>query len=392
VGERRRRRAATVTSYRSRYSGAVTERAPDELRAFASLDFGPLEHPPSWARGVWRLTRRMPPWLEVALVALAMAAGATAVILLFVGIPLGGVPARAAFFAVCFAVSIAVVVGVIAAFRVWNRRHGRRLVPVGPELPGFATANGFEFRAASVVERELPAPAGLEGEVQRVGQRLAPAEGSPWPRFVLGSRLFHTPVPEDVPPTAERPYPVRRDEGLFVAVPLPRLLPHIALVRRGEASDSNLDLTAAYSMGLEFDRAFTLLCPPGYERDALYLFTPDVMAAMIDDAGAAQWGAEVIDDWLFFRFPYSSQPNAVFLEDLRRAFLLVERTAAELAKQARGYRDERVGDRTLDRVSDAGRRLRTRVRRTTLVAAFGLPAMVIAPTAVVVAAAVLFPR
>lgn len=382
-------RAGDIPSYRSRYGDAVTDSSGSRLRMFADLDFSPLESSPSRPTGPVRLTKRMPPWVEVALMVTGLAAGATVVITLILGVAMMESPERAEFLGVSFLVSFTVVLVVVAVFEGWNRRHGRRVAAIDPELPAFAEANGFDFRRAALVEAELPVPAGLEGQVQRVALRLSPAEGSDWPRFVLGVRIFHRPVPRDFTPTSENPYPVTRDEGLFVAVKLPRRLPHIALVRRGEASESDLDGAAAFSMGIEFDRAFTLLCPPGYERDALYLFTPDVMAAMIDDAGSAQWGAEVLDDWLFFRFPPSSTGRGVFLDDLRRAFVLIERTAAELAKQARGYSDERVGDRTLDRVADAGRRLRTRVPTTTLIARLGVPAMILAPTAVTLTAALL---
>ena len=47
----------------------------------------------------------------------------------------------------------------------------------------------------------------------------------------------------------------------------------------------------------DFDRYFSLYCPQGYERDALYLFTPDIMARFIDNAAALD--VEIVDDWLF---------------------------------------------------------------------------------------------
>ena len=48
----------------------------------------------------------------------------------------------------------------------------------------------------------------------------------------------------------------------------------------------------------DFDDYFTLYCPETYERDALYLFTPDVMARLIDRVRG--FDVEIIDDWLFF--------------------------------------------------------------------------------------------
>lgn len=47
----------------------------------------------------------------------------------------------------------------------------------------------------------------------------------------------------------------------------------------------------------DFNKHFTLYCPPGRERDALQIFTPDVMAQLIDHGAA--WDVEIVDDNLF---------------------------------------------------------------------------------------------
>ena len=80
-------------------------------------------------------------------------------------------------------------------------------------------------------------------------------------------------------------------------------LPHIVLDSTGNNSvfGSNLPVTfdADQLLGLEgdFDRHFSLYCPADYERDALYLFTPDIMARFIDNAAVLD--VEIVDDWLF---------------------------------------------------------------------------------------------
>ena len=61
-----------------------------------------------------------------------------------------------------------------------------------------------------------------------------------------------------------------------------------------------MDLPASgqrLSLEGDFDDHFTLYCPEEYERDALYLFTPDVMARLIDRVRG--FDVEIIDDWLF---------------------------------------------------------------------------------------------
>jgi hypothetical protein len=94
----------------------------------------------------------------------------------------------------------------------------------------------------------------------------------------------------------------------YVAIKLDVPLPHIVL---DALSDNTLgsDVAAGFSreqrLSLEgdFDRYFSLFCPSGYEVDALYLFTPDVMARFIDSL--AQLNVEIVDDWMFF---YTRRP------------------------------------------------------------------------------------
>ncbi|NYE18521.1 hypothetical protein [Microbacterium immunditiarum] len=95
----------------------------------------------------------------------------------------------------------------------------------------------------------------------------------------------------------------------YVAVKLDVPLPHIVLDATGNNSVFGSNLPAAYkatqrlSLEGDFDRHFSLYCPEGYERDALYLFTPDIMARFIDNAAALD--VEIVDDWLFL---YAKRP------------------------------------------------------------------------------------
>ncbi|MEV7610546.1 hypothetical protein AB0N61_13780 [Microbacterium sp. NPDC089320] len=88
----------------------------------------------------------------------------------------------------------------------------------------------------------------------------------------------------------------------YVAVKLDVPLPNIVLDALGNNTLAS-SLAAAFrsdqrlSLEGDFDRYFSLYCPSGYEVDALYLFTPDVMARFIDHA--AQLDVEIVDDWLF---------------------------------------------------------------------------------------------
>ncbi|GAB3150618.1 hypothetical protein GCM10027058_15200 [Microbacterium neimengense] len=96
----------------------------------------------------------------------------------------------------------------------------------------------------------------------------------------------------------------------YVAIKLDTALPNIvldALGNNGLWGQSNLPVTLGPEQRLslegEFDQYFALYCPEGYERDALYLFTPDIMARLIDNA--ARLDVEIVDDWLFL---YGKRP------------------------------------------------------------------------------------
>ena len=89
----------------------------------------------------------------------------------------------------------------------------------------------------------------------------------------------------------------------YVAVKLDVPLPNIVLDATSNNSFLGSNLPSAFdrkqrlSLEGDFDRHFALYCPVGYERDALYLFTPDIMARFIDHAAALD--VEIVDDWLF---------------------------------------------------------------------------------------------
>lgn len=103
----------------------------------------------------------------------------------------------------------------------------------------------------------------------------------------------------------------------YVAVKLDVPLPNIVLDALGN-NTLGTNLPASFSrdqrLSLEgdFDRFFTLYCPRGYEADALYLFTPDIMARFIDNA--AQLDVEIVDDWMFLyiRRPASTTDAATW--------------------------------------------------------------------------------
>lgn len=154
----------------------------------------------------------------------------------------------------------------------------------------------------------------------------------------------------------------------YAAVPLSRRLPHMVLDTKHNNlfGFSNLpENFAGQGLALEgdFGRYFTLYVPASYETDALYIFTPDVMAALIDIGN--KYDIEIIDDTLFF---YRSQKfNLTKETELQQLLGVVERITAELHSQSTRYRDQRVDEPTPGVVAERGRRLRRKVRWTVFI-------------------------
>jgi len=146
----------------------------------------------------------------------------------------------------------------------------------------------------------------------------------------------------------------------FLALRLDRRVPHMLLDARANNSflGSNLPVTFSSQQVLslegDFDRHFTLYCPRQYERDALYVFTPDLMALLIDEAGA--FDVEVIDDWMFVysQTPFRMGDPATMLRLLR----IVDTVGAKTVDRTDSYADERIGNRAIDVVAPQGARLR----------------------------------
>ncbi len=192
----------------------------------------------------------------------------------------------AAFATLLPAMLLAVVGGaVLLSFRRSSRRRDERRY----RLSRFAAANGMHFITH---EQNPPLPGMIFGiGTDRTGEDLL--RGTE-PRFVEFGNYRYT-ISSGKSSTTHH--------WGFVAIHLDVPLPHIVLDARSNNSVFGSNLPASFSrdqrLELEgdFNRHFALYCPQGYERDALYLFTPDIMARFIDHAAALD--VEIIDNWLF---------------------------------------------------------------------------------------------
>ncbi|HLS93080.1 MAG TPA: hypothetical protein VK015_06155 [Microbacterium sp.] len=196
-------------------------------------------------------------------------------------------------------------------------------------LDRFATANGMSFHPGF----ESPA---LPGMIFGLGRkrRSAMLVRGDRPRFVEFGNYQYT--------TGSGKNSSTHTWG-YIAVRLDAPLPHIVLDAEGNNSllGSNLpvrfDRDQRLSLEGDFDRHFSLYCPKGYEADALYLFTPDIMERFIGKA--AELDVEIIDDWMFL---YSRR--SVSTLDADRWAWLFSVVGAMLEKLAHWgrWRDERL--------------------------------------------------
>lgn len=181
-----------------------------------------------------------------------------------------------------FVIAVFVIIGVVALV-TWRRQRVRRY-----RIARFAMANGMDY-VDQIADPQLP---GLIFQHGSSRQSHALVRGSR-PRFVEFGNYQYT--------TGSGKNRTTHDWG-YVAVRLDVPLPNIVLDAKGNNGlGSNLPASFQRDQRLslegDFDQYFTLYCPEGYEADALYLFTPDIMARFIDNA--AQLDVEIVDDWMF---------------------------------------------------------------------------------------------
>jgi hypothetical protein len=227
-------------------------------------------------------------------------------------------------------VPILVVAGIAALLIWWAAASSRRSKERWFRLDRFARANGMGFLPA------IPNPP-LPGMIFGIGdsRRTEDVVRGEQPRFVEFANHRYT--------TGSGKNRTTHQWG-YVAIKLDVPLPHIvldAVSNNGLFGATNLpaafDTDQRLSLEGDFDRHFSLYCPAGYERDALYLFTPDIMARFIDNAAALD--VEIVDDWLFL---YTKRPAST-LDPATWGWLfsVVAALLDKLAQWAR-WRDEHL--------------------------------------------------
>lgn len=155
----------------------------------------------------------------------------------------------------------------------------------------------------------------------------------------------------------------------FARCTLTRALPHIVLdnVKNNFWKFSNLPVQYESDQKLslegDFDKYFTLYAPKDYETDALYIFTPDVMAAFVDSGYTVD--AEIVDNYLYVYCENSPRlTNEKFVTAL---YDMIQKIGDKLETQSDYYKDERVTSREANVVAAQGRRLKPGFSYLTLI-------------------------
>nr|WP_197430056.1 hypothetical protein [Auraticoccus cholistanensis] len=142
----------------------------------------------------------------------------------------------------------------------------------------------------------------------------------------------------------------------FAAVRLEGPLPHMLLDARANNTFLGSNLPATFSadqrvsLGGEFDRHFDLYCPQGYGFDAFYLFTPDLMAHLIDHTQALD--VEFVDEWMLLYSRGGLSPTEP--RTWERLAQISDTVARLMRDRSRSYRDPRVAEQNRQALAAVG--------------------------------------
>ena len=253
-----------------------------------------------------------------------------------------------------FGIVFGVIAGVIAAGLIWLTVWGvqkaakmaDRRWPRWLKIDAFARANGMIFSPKD------PNPA-YPGAIFGMGSSRTAAEHlrSATDRFLdYGNYQFTT---------SDGKNQTTHNWG-FLALQLDRTLPHMLLDATGNNGlfgtglGSGFDRSQVLRLEGDFNEHFTLYCPRQYERDAYYVFTPDLMALLIDNA--SPFDVEIIDRWMFV---YSTIAFDLEQPGLHQRMLqIIDTVGAKTLTQTDRYVDERIGQFPPNIVAPQGQRLR----------------------------------
>ncbi len=216
----------------------------------------------------------------------------------------------------------------------------------------FAQRNGLQYAASSygAHKQGLIFGIGRNHSVEgRIWSTNPDPNASPFPGLDAGTHTYVTGSGKNQ----------QTHEWTYVSFPLPRRVPHILLDAKDNNSIFGSNLPVSFrrdqrlSLEGDFDKYFTLYCPKEYETDALYIFTPDLMASMIDYGKV--YDIELVDDrcFLYRNGKFKATDPAVW-QHLHQLF---QQIATRTQYRTARYADDRIQDPSMNIVAPQGQRL-----------------------------------
>ena len=301
--------------------GSVSPKRQLDFSAFSSPPPSPIKRIRVIGRGGGVTTRMLVGWM------VAVGFGLPT---LMISALVAGFAGNRALAVVYWVMWAAVGLGAIALFmldKAISRQSGVLVHPHSSRVEAFAKANNFTYGPFAI---SWP------------GSALVPARGGGGiaegltGTHVLPFRLGSVGVFEraDNPPVFSG--------WAFLDITLPRELPHFFLVPESRAAGDTVGDTWGFETSVlelegDFNRSFTLHVASGYETDSLYVLTPDLMAALVDEAG--DFFLESISNRLVVmsNTPFVGGGEAVY----RRLFTILETVGVQAFEQVQRYTDAR---------------------------------------------------
>lgn len=199
------------------------------------------------------------------------------------------------------------------------------------KVAAFAWRNGWAY--ADTLEHTRR-PGAAFTRVLHGRERAVVAGDDPRMPFELGKH--HSIARGEDRATVQRPF-------AFIELPLPTSVPHIVLANRKRSIIPTFGLgrgAARMELEGEFARVFRLIVPEGYQHDALYIFTPDLMARVIDLGSGAE--IELVSDRLYVYLPYGTRFDRP--DTMAAALVLAEEFHRRFAARTELYRDDKPGE------------------------------------------------
>lgn len=165
----------------------------------------------------------------------------------------------------------------------------------------------------------------------------------------------------------------------YIKLELAKNLPHVVLdsVKNNTYGPSILVSFAnnqKLSLEGDFNSFYTVYAPQGYEQDALYLLTPDVMNALTQLAKS--YDIEIIDNQVYL-YRYGAIDLASE-QEIKEVLATINVIQKEIGKQSEMYKDDTVPTQAGNIVSASGQRLNKKFNVAGVITAVIILAMTVA--------------